>query len=77
MTGIMKNTPDHQACFLFVVGDIFHDIFHPAIEDSAEGVNGMGADTFVPFQPGDLPGADIIALNKSVLGDAPLFHYIP
>ena len=37
----------------------------------------MGADAFVALEPGDLPGADVVALDEGVLRNALLFHYVP
>lgn len=37
----------------------------------------MGADTFVAFEAGELSGADVILLDKGVLGDSPLLHGFP
>lgn len=37
----------------------------------------MGTDAFVALEPGDLPGADVVALDEGVLRNTFLFHYVP
>ena len=37
----------------------------------------MGTDAFVALEPGDLSGADVVALDEGVLRNALLFHYVP
>ena len=50
-----------------VLGDIFHHIFYPAIEDSTEHFNGMGTYAFITFQAGQLTRAHIEFMNQCVL----------
>lgn len=37
----------------------------------------MGADTFIPFEPGDLTGADMIGFDQRILRNAPYFYHFP
>lgn len=62
---------------LFFVGDIFHDVTHLTVQNFAKDFNGVGANTFVALEPGDLPGADIVFLNKRVLCNAFFLHFCP
>lgn len=47
------------------------------MQDSAKGVDGVGAYAFVSFQPGDLRGADVILLDEGILGESFFFHGFP
>ena len=62
---------------LFFVFDIFHDVPYLTVEDPAKHFNGMGADAFVALEPGDLPGADAMLFDQSILGNAFFFHDHP
>jgi len=53
----------NQACFLFFIGNILHDVLNLTAENPAKHFNGVGADTFVPLQPGDLSGADMVLFD--------------
>ena len=57
--------------------DILHNIAHIALQNAAKCVDSMGANTFISFQTGDLPGADAILLDQGILCDAFLFHCKP
>ena len=57
--------------------DILHNIAHLAFEDAAEHFDGVGADAFIPLQPGELPGTDPVVLDEHILGDAPFLHHSP
>ena len=54
-----------------------HNIPHITIENTAEYINGVGADTFVPLQPCDLTGADAVFFDQRILGDSFFFHDVP
>lgn len=73
---VNKNRADFSA-LLFFIRDIFHDISNLTVENSAEHFDGVRADTFIPFQTGDLSRADIELLDQGILGNASLFHNIP
>lgn len=62
---------------LIIIGDVFHNVSYFASKNFTENFDGMGTDTFVPLQSCNLPRADIILLDKSVLRNAFLFHNIP
>ena len=63
--------------YLLFFRDVFHYISDLAAEDTAEGVDGVGTDAFVAFEPGDLCGADIVLLDERVLADALFLHHFP
>lgn len=63
--------------FLQFVRNVFHHVLHPAIQDLAEHVDGVGADEFVALQAGDLAWADVMAVNQGVLGHALFAHGFP
>ena len=69
------------AFFIFIgrrgVGEIGHNVPNIAIEDPAKDFHRVGADAFVPLQPGELTGADAVLLNQGVLGYAFLLHDYP
>lgn len=67
----------HASAALLFVGDIFHNVTHLTIQNFAKDFNSMGADAFVALKPGDLPGADIVFLNKRVLRNALFLHFYP
>lgn len=62
---------------LLLVREVFHYVFHPAVEDSAKHVDGMGADKFVSLQAGDLARADAVAVNQGILGYPFFAHGFP
>ena len=73
-----KTTILRDSGFLrFLVGNIFHDIFHAALQYAAEHLDGVGRDTFVALQPGDLCRADVVFLDQRILGDPSLLHHLP
>ena len=74
---IPGRTGENRLVLQFFVGDIDHNVFDPTMQDLAEDFNGVGTDTFIPFQTGDLPRTDLVLLDQSILGNAPLFHNIP
>ena len=59
------------------VSHIFHNVLHAAVEDAAENIDGVGADTFVALEAGDLGGADMVFLDEGILGDALFLHKSP
>lgn len=61
---------------MFVFG-VFHNVPHLALQNAAEGVDGVGADAFVAFQAGDLGGADVMFLNEGILRNSLFFHHVP
>ena len=61
----------------FIVFDIFHNIAHFAVQDTAKHLNGMGADALVTLQSGDLRRTDIVFLNEGILGNPFFPHDIP
>lgn len=65
-----------SAALLFV-GNIFHNVTNLTVQNFAKDFNSMGADAFVALEPGDLPGADIVFLNKRVLCNAFFLHFCP
>ena len=62
---------------LIIVRDVFHYVPNFTVEDFTKDFDGMGADTLIPPQSGDLSGADIVLFDKSILGDVFLLHNIP
>mgnify|MGYP000114560079 FL=1 len=63
-----------QAGFVF---QVFHDGAYRAPENAAEGLDGVGADAFVPFETGQLAGADMVIFYQRVLGNSAHFQDIP
>ncbi len=47
--------------------NVFHYLFYTALKDSAEHIDCMSADTLVAFQTGNLPGANMIKMDQSIL----------
>lgn len=62
---------------LFFLFNIFHNVANLAFKDSAKHFNGVCANTFIPFQAGDLPGTDAVMLDKHILRHPSFFHHSP
>ncbi len=78
--GIKKDgafTKEGTVLLFLLVLNITHNIPHFAFEDPAKSLDRMGADALVAFKPRYLGGAYVVILYKGILGDPPLFHYIP
>lgn len=58
-------------------GPVLHNVLHPAVQYAAEHFNRMGADAFVPLQPGDLRRADAIGVDERVLAHTLCAHGDP
>lgn len=63
-----------RSCF---VRDVFHYVFHAAIQDSAKHFDRVGTDAFVALQAGELPGADAILVDQRILRHASFAHGFP
>ena len=61
-------------CF---IGNVFHYVPDFAVQYPAKHINGVGTDTFFPFQPCKLTGTDVILLDQGILTDALFLHNIP
>lgn len=66
-----------QAGRLFSVWYILHNVAYITIKNPTKVFNGVGADTFISFQPSDLAGADTICLNQHILGNTFFLHSFP
>ena len=62
---------------LFVIRNICHNISGLALEDFAKYGDGVGTDTLIPLQTGDLSGTDVVFSDQGILGDALFFHNDP
>ncbi len=56
---------------------ILHNILHPAVEDAAKGLNGVGADALIALEAGDLRGADMMLFHEGILRDSLFLHGLP
>ena len=74
---IQKTNGQVSLSVLLFFLDIFHDVLYPAIQNPAEHLNGVGADTFVALEPGDLAGTDPVFLDERVLGHLFFPHSFP
>ena len=63
-----------RSCF---VRDVFHYVFHAAIQDSAKHFDRVGTDAFVALQAGELTGADAVLVDQRVLRHTPFAHGFP
>ena len=61
-------------CF---IRNVFHNVRNFTVQYPAKHINGVGTDTFVPFQPCKLTGTDVILLDQGILTDALFLHNIP
>ena len=63
-----------RAVFALFVGNVLHDVAHITVQNAAEHFNGVGADTFISLQAGDLTGAYMVLLDERILTDAFCSH---
>lgn len=61
----------------FIVFDIFHNIAHFAVQNTAKHLDGMGANTLIALQSCNLRRTDIVFLNEGILGNPFFPHDIP
>ncbi len=74
---IVENEASGVLLYIRIIRDVFHDISYIAIQYPAKNFDGMSTNAFIPLQSGNLPGADIVLLNKRILRHALLLHYLP
>ena len=60
-----------------VVGDMLHNIFHRAIKNVAETVDGVDLYILIAAKPIQLRAIYIVVGVQIVLGEAPFFHSLP
>lgn len=60
-----------------MIRNILHNVSNITVQNSAKHIDRMGTDAFVALEPGNLSGADVVALDEGVLRNALLFHYVP
>lgn len=60
-----------------IVGDVLNDFFHWAIEDLAQGIQGIHGDIFAPANSVKLTGAEAIFLQQFVLRNSLPAHGLP
>ena len=58
-----------KASFLRFIGDVLQDIFHPALEDFAQGIQGGGRDGLAVLHAVQRVGCDPFLKNKMVFCD--------
>ena len=62
---------------MIIVGEVLHDVFHPAMQNIAESVDGIDFHIFVPPQPVKLGTVDIVMGVQVILGYALILHGLP
>ena len=72
-----ENTKRADFSALLLIRYISHNVPHIAFQNSAECIDGVGADALIPFQPGNLPRTDIVFFDQGILGDALFLHHKP
>ena len=56
---------------------IFKYVLHPAVQNTAQSFYRMCGDVHILFQASNLPGAEAVVFDKTILGDFFLLHGFP
>lgn len=62
---------------MVVVGDVLHDIFHRAVEDVAQLVDGVCFHVLVVSETVELRAVYIVVCVEVILGDTLFLHGLP
>ena len=62
---------------MIVIGEVLHNIFHPAVENIAQAVDGVDFQILVSAEPVQHRTVDVMAGVQVILGNAALFHGFP
>jgi hypothetical protein len=79
MTKLRKkqDPSDPDGSKYIIVGNVFHDILDPAMEDVAQAVDGVGLHVFILAEPVKLGAVDVVVGVQGILGYAALLHRFP
>ena len=62
---------------MIVIGEVLHNIFHPAVENIAQAVDGVDFQIHVFAEPVQHRAVDVMVGVQVILGNAALFHGFP
>lgn len=72
-----KSTRQPGCLKMIIVGEVLHDVFHPAMQNIAESADGIDFHIFVPPQPVKLGTVDIVMGVQVILGNSAGLHGRP